>query len=107
MQLLKSYDKPMVLFSGDVFAPSLMSTVTKGKHMVPFLNMMSIKAACIGNHDFDFGARSSTHMCFLSCRSDGWQQLSQQRDWHGDCAPACGPRLCPRVCGWGVGAASC
>ena len=31
------------------------STITKGKHMVPFLNKMGIQAACIGNHDFDAG----------------------------------------------------
>lgn len=68
---------PLVLFSGDVFAPSIskwdcsftclprpagspsilmpVSTVTKGKHMVPFLNRIHISCACIGNHDFDSG----------------------------------------------------
>ena len=45
-----------MLFSGDALAPSIMSTVTKGEHMIKFLNMMNIKAACMGNHDFDFGA---------------------------------------------------
>ena len=50
--------EPCVVFSGDVFAPSLMSTVTKGKHMVKYLNMMGITAACIGNHDFDFGTEN-------------------------------------------------
>jgi hypothetical protein len=57
VELINSYADAAVFFSGDVFAPSLMSTVTKGKHMVPFLNMMGIKAACIGNHDFDCPAR--------------------------------------------------
>ena len=45
----------LVLFSGDAFNPSLMSTVTKGKQMVPVLNASQIDVACMGNHDFDFG----------------------------------------------------
>ncbi|ELR12216.1 Ser/Thr phosphatase family protein [Acanthamoeba castellanii str. Neff] len=47
--------KPLVLFSGDVFNPSLMSTVTKGKHMVPILNELGVHCSVFGNHDFDFG----------------------------------------------------
>jgi 5'-nucleotidase len=47
--------EPVVVFSGDAFNPSLMSTVTKGRHMVPCLNNMTIDVACIGNHDLDFG----------------------------------------------------
>ncbi|KAF8822002.1 5'-nucleotidase, C-terminal domain-containing protein [Cardiosporidium cionae] len=46
---------PLVLFSGDVFNPSWLSTHTQGRHMVPFLNMLKIHTACFGNHDFDFG----------------------------------------------------
>ena len=46
---------PLVLFSGDAFNPSLMSTVTKGKQMVPVLNACTVDAACVGNHDLDFG----------------------------------------------------
>uniref|UniRef100_A0A0G4FXX2 5'-Nucleotidase C-terminal domain-containing protein n=1 Tax=Chromera velia CCMP2878 TaxID=1169474 RepID=A0A0G4FXX2_9ALVE len=54
---LRSFAKrnPLILFSGDAFNPSMMSTHTKGKHMVAFLNMMKIHTACYGNHDFDFG----------------------------------------------------
>eukprot|EP00041_Stephanoeca_diplocostata_P032005 m.1012301 g.1012301 ORF g.1012301 m.1012301 type:complete len:965 (+) comp24066_c1_seq7:370-3264(+) len=47
--------KPIVVFSGDAFNPSLLSTVTKGEHMVPVLNALEIDAAVFGNHDFDFG----------------------------------------------------
>jgi 5'-nucleotidase len=47
--------EPVVVFSGDAFNPCLMSTVTKGRHMVPCLNNMAIDVACIGNHDLDFG----------------------------------------------------
>ncbi|KAI8471753.1 MAG: Metallo-dependent phosphatase-like protein [Monoraphidium minutum] len=46
---------PLVLFSGDAFNPSLMSTVTLGKQMVPVLNAAGVAAACLGNHDIDYG----------------------------------------------------
>ncbi|PFH33046.1 5'-nucleotidase, C-terminal domain-containing protein [Besnoitia besnoiti] len=46
---------PLILFSGDVFNPSVMSTYTRGRHMIPFLNLLKIHTACFGNHDFDFG----------------------------------------------------
>eukprot|EP01012_Entosiphon_sulcatum_P009724 TRINITY_DN15552_c0_g1_i1.p1 TRINITY_DN15552_c0_g1~~TRINITY_DN15552_c0_g1_i1.p1 ORF type:complete len:817 (-),score=109.54 TRINITY_DN15552_c0_g1_i1:54-2504(-) len=45
----------LVLFSGDIFNPSLMSTVTKGKHMVPVMKELRVDCCCFGNHDFDFG----------------------------------------------------
>lgn len=38
----------LTFFSGDVFNPSLESTVTKGRHMVPFLNKAGIDVACVG-----------------------------------------------------------
>lgn len=47
--------QPLVLFSGDIFAPSIMSTFTKGEQMVPVLNMLGTHCALYGNHDFDFG----------------------------------------------------
>eukprot|EP01135_Chromosphaera_perkinsii_P006758 Nk52_evm6s578 gene=Nk52_evmTU6s578 len=49
------YLRPLVLFSGDLFNPSLMSVSTKGEHLVPFVNRFGIDVACFGNHDFDFG----------------------------------------------------
>ncbi|KAL8452258.1 hypothetical protein Emed_001419 [Eimeria media] len=45
----------LMSYSGDAFNPSLMSTYTKGRHMVPFLNLLKVHTACCGNHDFDFG----------------------------------------------------
>ncbi|CAG8524516.1 10495_t:CDS:2 [Acaulospora colombiana] len=48
-------DSSSVLFSGDVFNPSVESTTSKGAHMVPAMNNLGIDAACFGNHDFDFG----------------------------------------------------
>ncbi|KAL2267945.1 hypothetical protein VTJ83DRAFT_5222 [Remersonia thermophila] len=47
----------VTLFSGDVFNPSLESSITKGSHMVPILNLIGTDCACVGNHDLDFGVR--------------------------------------------------
>jgi len=46
---------PLILFSGDIFAPSIMSTFTQGEQMVPVLNQLGTHCAVYGNHDFDFG----------------------------------------------------
>ena len=40
--------KLITLFSGDAFNPSLESSVTKGRHMVPILNNIGTDAACVG-----------------------------------------------------------
>lgn len=38
----------LTFFSGDAFNPSLESCVTKGRHMVPFLNKAGTNIACMG-----------------------------------------------------------
>ncbi|KAF7983055.1 hypothetical protein HWV62_23947 [Athelia sp. TMB] len=45
----------LVLFSGDVFSPSTESSVSRGSHMVPVMNILAPDVSMIGNHDFDFG----------------------------------------------------
>ncbi|KAI0306747.1 Metallo-dependent phosphatase [Multifurca ochricompacta] len=50
------------LFSGDVFAPSVDSSVTRGSHMVPVMNTLAPDVSLVGNHDFDFGY---PHLCTL------------------------------------------
>lgn len=62
MTIIKEYQslvdpEPLTFFSGDAFNPSLESTVTKGEHMVPVLNALGTKVACVGNHDLDFGVK--------------------------------------------------
>ncbi|GAB1197715.1 hypothetical protein APSETT444_007018 [Aspergillus pseudonomiae] len=52
----------LTFFSGDAFNPSLESTVTKGRHMVPFLNKAGTDVACVGNHDLDFGVAQLRHL---------------------------------------------
>lgn len=39
---------PLVLFSGDAFNPSTMSTVTRGKQMPPILNEIGVHASVLG-----------------------------------------------------------
>eukprot|EP01100_Stratorugosa_tubuloviscum_P007224 TRINITY_DN3022_c2_g1_i1.p1 TRINITY_DN3022_c2_g1~~TRINITY_DN3022_c2_g1_i1.p1 ORF type:complete len:527 (-),score=253.97 TRINITY_DN3022_c2_g1_i1:76-1656(-) len=48
-------ENPIITCGGDVFNPSLLSTITKGKHMVPILNALGTHYGVLGNHDFDFG----------------------------------------------------
>ncbi|TFY65463.1 hypothetical protein EVG20_g5580 [Dentipellis fragilis] len=50
------------LFSGDVFSPSVESSVTRGSHMVPVMNCLAPDVSLVGNHDFDFGY---PHLCTL------------------------------------------
>ncbi|KAJ7632241.1 Metallo-dependent phosphatase-like protein [Roridomyces roridus] len=45
----------LVLFSGDVFSPSVESSVTRGSHMVPVMNELKPDISVTGNHDWDFG----------------------------------------------------
>jgi len=51
-------EKPMVIFSGDAYNPALMSTMTKGKQLVPILNALGVQASCVGNHDMDYGVEN-------------------------------------------------
>ncbi|KXL48326.1 hypothetical protein M433DRAFT_156197 [Acidomyces richmondensis BFW] len=52
-------------FSGDAFNPSLESSVTKGKHMVPILKSLGTTVACLGNHDLDFGVDQFEYLASL------------------------------------------
>ncbi|WFD34813.1 hypothetical protein MCUN1_001657 [Malassezia cuniculi] len=47
--------KGLVLFSGDLFNPSVESSITRGTHMVPVVNAMNVDVAVLGNHEWDFG----------------------------------------------------
>ncbi|KAF7344288.1 Metallo-dependent phosphatase [Mycena venus] len=45
----------LTVFSGDVFSPSIESSVTRGAHMPPILNRLGVDIGVVGNHEFDFG----------------------------------------------------
>ncbi|EHA48001.1 flagellar associated protein [Pyricularia oryzae 70-15] len=52
----------LTFFSGDVFNPSLESSITKGSHMVPILNSIGTACTCVGNHDLDFGVNQFEYL---------------------------------------------
>lgn len=47
--------KVLVSFGGDLLSPSILSGLTKGKHMIEFMNAIQTDVAVVGNHEFDFG----------------------------------------------------
>ena len=53
-----SYARAMLICSGDFVGPSMISNVTKGRHMVDILNILGVDFGCIGNHEFDFGVKN-------------------------------------------------
>ncbi|TGZ78126.1 Metallo-dependent phosphatase [Ascodesmis nigricans] len=52
----------LTFFSGDAFNPSIESSITKGRHMVPILNEIGTDVACLGNHDLDFGVDQAKYL---------------------------------------------
>lgn len=44
--------QPVTLFSGDIIAPSIMSTFTKGEQMLPVLEACNVSCSIYGNHEF-------------------------------------------------------
>ncbi|XP_012880689.1 PREDICTED: 5'-nucleotidase-like [Dipodomys ordii] len=50
-----SFLNPLLIFSGDCLNPSVLSTITKGRHMISILNELGVHFAVFGNHEFDFG----------------------------------------------------
>ncbi|KLO14900.1 Metallo-dependent phosphatase [Schizopora paradoxa] len=52
----------LVLFSGDLFSPSVESSVTRGSHLVPVINELGPDVSVTGNHDFDFGYPHLTNL---------------------------------------------
>ena len=58
-KLLKAGNcEPLLLFSGDFVGPSLMSSVTKGAHLIELFNLLGVHYATFGNHELDYGYAS-------------------------------------------------
>jgi len=76
---LKSFkeEDPLILFSGDAFNPSAMSTVTKGKHMVPVLNDLGTHVACMGNHGESPELLPSNNQSYLVISNNSFTSLKQ------------------------------
>jgi len=45
----------LLTFGGDLLSPSILSGITKGRHMIEFMNAIGTDVAVLGNHEFDFG----------------------------------------------------
>eukprot|EP01103_Thecamoeba_quadrilineata_P000643 TRINITY_DN10556_c0_g1_i1.p1 TRINITY_DN10556_c0_g1~~TRINITY_DN10556_c0_g1_i1.p1 ORF type:complete len:529 (+),score=99.65 TRINITY_DN10556_c0_g1_i1:24-1610(+) len=73
----QSDTKPLLLSSGDLFSPSFLSTVYRGKHMLKVLNTLKPIAICYGNHDFDYG---QSHLQSLISQSNSEWLLSNVND---------------------------
>ncbi|CDI78306.1 nucleotidase, putative [Eimeria acervulina] len=97
-----SHLHPLVFFSGDALNPSLMSTYMKGRQMVPFLNLLKVHTACLGNHDFDFGIDELEYTIgscnfpwlltnvFERSSSDDQRKLDRYMHGRGDAVPPSG-----------------
>jgi len=48
-------NRTFVVFAGDALSPSVLSDLFEGEQMVDILNSFELDAACLGNHEFDFG----------------------------------------------------
>ena len=59
--LVHSHDhlNPLIFFSGDLWSPSKLSVLFEGKQCVEGINSLNISAACLGNHDLDFGEQAT------------------------------------------------
>jgi 5'-nucleotidase/UDP-sugar diphosphatase len=60
----------LTCINGDFLSPSLMSTVTKGRHMVQLFNQLEVDLIVLGNHEFDFGTQNVRDL--MACSEFGW-----------------------------------
>ncbi|XP_036382207.1 snake venom 5'-nucleotidase-like [Megalops cyprinoides] len=78
---------PLIVFSGDCLNPSLLSTITKGKHMVEILNKLGVHCAVYGNHEFDFGVdhleEMTSQMDFPWLLSNVYDRFTSETLGHG------------------------
>jgi 5'-nucleotidase len=52
-ELKKYHDQnPLIIFGGDLFSPSMLSTATRGKHMTRIMNHLGVHYSVIGNKTF-------------------------------------------------------
>jgi 5'-nucleotidase/UDP-sugar diphosphatase len=60
----------LTCINGDFLSPSLMSTMTKGTHMVQLFNQLEVDLIVLGNHEFDFGTQNVRDL--MQCSEFGW-----------------------------------
>jgi len=61
-----SGEKPLLLFSGDLFSPSAESMLAKGKNMVAVMDQLKPDVCLTGNHEFDYGIQTFNELIRLS-----------------------------------------
>lgn len=54
-QLREGRDNVLFVGNGDDLAPSLLSSIYQGRHIVDLLNAMGLDYDTLGNHEFDYG----------------------------------------------------
>lgn len=55
----------LLLHAGDMFSGTLYFTEFKGQADLPFLNMLQVDAATLGNHEFDLGVSPEGHQALV------------------------------------------
>jgi len=73
--------KLLTVFAGDLFGPSMMSGVTKGRHMVNVLNLLGIDYGCFGNHEFDFGMKGLNKVLHSAIDRYGMKTKPSKTTW--------------------------
>ena len=71
----------LTVFGGDLLGPSMMSGVTKGRHMVNVLNNLGIDYGCFGNHEFDFGMKGLNKTLYTPIDRYGIKTKATQTVW--------------------------
>jgi 5'-nucleotidase/UDP-sugar diphosphatase len=59
-------DALLIIDSGDIFQGTLVGTLSRGKSMIEYMNMIGYQACVPGNHDFDLGAENLAELIKLS-----------------------------------------
>jgi 5'-nucleotidase/UDP-sugar diphosphatase len=59
-------DALLLIDSGDIFQGTLVGTLSKGKAMIEYMNLIGYHACVPGNHDFDLGAENLAELIKIS-----------------------------------------
>lgn len=59
-------DALLLIDSGDIFQGTLVGTLSSGKAMIEYMNMIGYQACVPGNHDFDLGVENLTELIKMS-----------------------------------------
>jgi 5'-nucleotidase len=63
-----NFQDKLVLFSGDIFGPSLISAHYTGSQMVDYLKTLNVECCCLGNHETEYGLNRMQELIQMSER---------------------------------------